>query len=63
MKVAAPNDLKAAIAHGYRLTTSREITPDRSAELTALYQKIATSPDALTVVASVLLNLDEALTR
>ncbi len=63
MKAAAPNDLKAAIAHGYRLTTSREITPDRTAELIGLHEKIATSPDALTVVASVLLNLDEALTR
>jgi hypothetical protein len=63
MKAAAPDDLAACIALGYRLVTSREITPDRTAELTALHEKIASSPDALTVVASVLLNLDEALTR
>jgi hypothetical protein len=63
MKAAAPDDIAASFAHGYRLVTSRDITPARTTELTALHQKISTSPDALTVIASVLLNLDEALTR
>lgn len=67
MKVAAPDDLAASIAYGYRLVATREITADRTVELTALYQKLlaasTTAPDALTVVASILLNLDESLTR
>lgn len=76
---AAPTDLDAKIAMGYRLVTSREITPDRTEELRNLYQdlvaeytkspdimkSIAKTPDdaALAVIASVLLNLDESITR
>ncbi len=79
MKAAAPDDLDASIAHGYLLTTTRPITPDRAEELRKLYQRLteeyAESPDtmkeladspekaALAVLASVLLNLDESLSR
>jgi hypothetical protein len=79
MAGAASDDLSARIAHGYRLVASREITPDRSSELHRLYQQLvgeyAAAPEsmkelaetpeeaALVVVASVLLNLDESLTR
>lgn len=68
MSTAAPSDLNAAIAYGYRLTTSRPITPDRATELHDLHQRLLTEYQsdpkaALTVIASVLINLDEALTR
>ena len=79
MTAAAPDDLTARIAYGYRLAASRDITPDRSSELRELYQylvaeysaspdtmkDLADTPDkaALAIVASVLLNLDESLTR
>lgn len=72
-------DTGAAIALGYRITTSRIITPDRAAELLDLHKKlvadytlaseemkkIANTPEeaALAVIASVLLNLDESFTR
>jgi len=76
---AAPDDLDASITHGYRLIASRDITPDRTKELTDLYQQLVTeyqaepatmkaiaeTPEkaALAIIASVLLNLDESLTR
>ncbi len=79
MKYEAAGDLAARLAQGYRLATSRVATPERLAELRGLFQKLekdyaadpalmkgmAGTPDgaAFTVVASVLLNLDEALTR
>jgi hypothetical protein len=79
MKYDASGDLKERLALGYRLATSKLPTPDRVAELEALYTKLektyaadpslrqgmAGTPDgaAYTVVASVLLNLDEALIR
>jgi hypothetical protein len=79
MKYDAEGSLQDRISLGYRATTSRKITPDRLSELTDLYEDLkqtyeadpslmedmAGTPDgaALTVVASVLLNLDEAITR
>jgi hypothetical protein len=79
MQAAAPSDIEKQIAFGYRLATSREITPDRTTELRHLYRELLTeyekSPDAvkviaknpeeasLAVIASVLLNLDESVTR
>ncbi len=79
MKTETSGDLDAAISYGFRLATSRSITPDRLSELKNLYQNLtaqytadstltknlAETPDqaALTVVASVILNLDESLTR
>jgi hypothetical protein len=79
MKYEAVGSLQDKISLGYRVATSRKITPDRLSELTDLYedlnktyaadpsllQGMAGTPDgaALTVVASVLLNLDEAITR
>jgi hypothetical protein len=79
MKYEAAGDLAARLAQGYRLATSRVATPERLAELRGLFQKLekdyaadptlmkgmAGTPDgaAFTVVASVLLNLDEALIR
>ena len=79
MYEAAPDDLDARIAFGYRLVTSRQITPDRTSELRRIYQKLigeykaapdtmkdlADTPEnaALAIVASVLLNLDESFIR
>ena len=79
MAEAAPDDLAASIAYGYRLVATREITPDRSSELRELYQHLVAeytaAPDtmkdladtpekaALAIVASVMLNLDESLAR
>lgn len=79
MKYEAAGDLDARLALGYRIATSRVATPERLAELRGLFQKLekdyaadpasmqgmAGTPDgaAFTVVASVLLNLDEALIR
>lgn len=69
--------LREQLATGYRITTSRVVDDKRLSKLEALYHKTRESyqqsPDskagaspeeaALNVVASVLLNLDEALTR
>ena len=79
MKYEANGDIDARLSTGYRRATSRTITPDRLVELRELFQKLekdyaanpslmagmAGTPDgaAYTVVASVLLNLDEALIR
>lgn len=76
---AASGALDERIAYGYRVTTSRSITPDRAKELRELHQrlipqyaaapeemkKLAATPEdaALAVLASVLLNLDESFTR
>lgn len=76
---AASESLDECIAYGYRVTTSRGITPDRAKELRQLHQRLvpqytaapeemkklgATPEDAaLAVLASVLLNLDESFTR
>lgn len=79
MKYEAEGDLEARLSFGYRIATSRMITSERLAELRGLFLKLektyATDPAlkqgmagtsdgaAYTVVASVLLNLDEALIR
>lgn len=79
MQSADPSDLGKQIALGYRLATSGEIHADRTTELRNLHQELVTeyknSPDimkgiaktpedaALAVIASVLLNLDESITR
>jgi hypothetical protein len=79
MKYDTDGSLEEKISLGYRATTSRRITPDRLQELANLYETVeqdykadpklleglAGTPDgaALTVVASVLLNLDEAVNR
>lgn len=79
MQRSAPDDVQAQVSFGYRAATSRAITPDRLAELVSLHQElaedyafdpalmkgIADSPAqaAMIVVASIILNLDEALAR
>lgn len=79
MKYQATGDPAARLSFGYRLATSRAVTPDRLEELLSLFHRLeagyaadpasleglAGTPDggAYTVVASVLLNLDEALVR
>ena len=79
MKYDASGSVDERLSLGYRITTSREITSDRLGELkhlfTTLEKDYAAQPDLLeglastadgaayTVVASVLLNLDEALIR
>ncbi|QTN32129.1 DUF1553 domain-containing protein [Akkermansiaceae bacterium] len=79
MKNEAQGSASDRISFAYRAVTSRPITPDRLTELTALYDELektyssdptlmkglAGTPDgaAYTVVASVLQNLDEAITR
>ena len=79
MKYDTDGDLDARLSFGYRAATSRQVTPDRLDELRALFKDLearyaaepeimngmAGTPDgaAFTVVASVLLNLDETLTR
>ena len=79
MKYEAAGNADERLSLGFRLATSREITPDRLEELRALFTRLeaaytadpslrhgmAGTPDgaAYTVLASVLLNLDEALIR
>jgi hypothetical protein len=63
MKEEIPGDIAAKLAAGHRITTSRHPRPERLAELLVLYQKLETSENAFTVLASVLLNLDDALVK
>lgn len=79
MKYEASGSVDERLSHGFRLATSRQITPDRLEELRTLFSKLeadytatpslregmAGTADgaAYTVVASVLMNLDEALIR
>ncbi len=73
------NSVQEKIALGYRAATSQRITPERLTELSQLFddlkqsyaadpaesKKLADTPEgaAYAIVASVLLNLDEAITR
>lgn len=75
----APGSIQEKITFGYRATASRSITAGRLTELTELFDELKQSYDAdptlskelaatpelaaLTIVASVLLNLDEAINR
>ncbi|MFM2221077.1 MAG: hypothetical protein RLZZ553_825 [Verrucomicrobiota bacterium] len=79
MKNEFAGDLKSKIATGYRATTSRRPSADRLQELENVYQKLeadyrgnpasmqdmAGTPDgaAFTVLASILLNLDESVVK
>jgi hypothetical protein len=79
MKNEFAGDLGEKIATGYRVTTSRRPSADRLQELVKVYQKLesdyrknpatmqgmAGTPDgaAFTVLASILLNLDEAVVK
>ncbi|MGB6221397.1 PSD1 and planctomycete cytochrome C domain-containing protein [Haloferula sp.] len=79
MKYEASGDLRTRLAYGYRIATSQQATADRLDELQQLFddleKRYADDPDtmkglagtpdgaAYTVVASVLLNLDETIAR
>jgi hypothetical protein len=63
IKEEIPGDIAAKLAAGHRITTSRQPSGERLAELVALYQKLETRENAFTVLASVLLNLDDALVK
>jgi hypothetical protein len=79
MLMCKEESVHAKIALGYRATTSQRITPERLTELRKLFdkleqnftdnplqsKKLAETADgaAYAVIASVLLNLDEAITR
>ena len=65
---AQGGDLAAKLTHGYLLATSHSPKPDALKELENLYKRLrdkenASHDEALTVVASVLINLDAALTK
>jgi hypothetical protein len=79
MERQSPGDLDGALAFGFRASTSRTISSDRLDVLRGLYQRLtkeyASEPSilkgmeetpeqaAMVIVASVILNLDESLTR
>jgi hypothetical protein len=79
MKNEITGDLAAKLAAGYRITTSRRPAADRLDDLVSVYQKLeadyksnpatmqgmAGTPDgaAFTVLASILLNLDESVVK
>ncbi|MEC5128142.1 PSD1 and planctomycete cytochrome C domain-containing protein [Verrucomicrobiales bacterium BCK34] len=79
MKYDTEGDVTAKLANGYRITTSRDPSPEKLQELVSLYTNLeaqyASQPDlkkglagtsdgaAFTVVAQILLNLDEVLSK
>jgi hypothetical protein len=63
MKDDIPGDTAAKIAADHGITTSRQPRPERLAGLAELYQKLKTRKSAFTVLASVLLNRNEALVK
>jgi hypothetical protein len=58
-----PGDLATKLATGHRIATSRLPNDERLAELVALHRTIENPQQAYTTLASVLLNLDEALVK
>jgi hypothetical protein len=58
-----PGDLPTRLATAYRITTSRRPCGERLNELLSLHRQLENREDAFTVIASVLLNLDEALVK
>jgi hypothetical protein len=63
MEQEIPGDLPAKLAAGHRITTSRWSDDERLAELVTLHRKTENRHDGYTTLASVLLNLDEALVK
>ena len=63
MKHEFPGDTAAKISTAHRVTTARRPSKERLNELLALHRQLENREDALTVIASVLLNLDEALVK
>jgi len=58
-----PGDLATKLATAHRITTSRWPSEERLAQLLELHRSIEDEALALTTIASVLLNLDDALVR
>jgi Protein of unknown function (DUF1553)/Protein of unknown function (DUF1549)/Planctomycete cytochrome C len=58
-----PGDPAAKIAAAHRITTSRLPDDKRLAQLLSLYHQLEDRPNAYTIIAKVLLNLDEALVK
>ena len=58
-----PGDLPAKLATAHRITTSRWPSKERLASLVKLYREAGNQENAFVIVASVLLNLDEALVK
>ena len=58
-----PGDLPAKLATAYRITTSRRPNAERLDQLLSLHRQLENREDTFTVIASVLLNLDEALVK
>jgi hypothetical protein len=63
MELEIPGDLATKLATGHRIATSRLPDEKRLAGLVALFRKMEPRGNAHTTIASVLLNLDEALVK